>query len=73
MVVVYTLFPMAKLSFRYGNESSNREWRFHSEPLSGRREQGQGLKFSSENENFKPRMKISCVGEWLFIMKSASS
>ena len=31
---------------------------FQSKPLSGRRDQGLGLKFSSENEKLKPRMKI---------------
>ena len=28
--------------------------------------QGLGLTFSIANENFKPRMKISCVGECSF-------
>ena len=45
---------------------------FNPGPSLCRKKQGPGLKFSSENEHFKPRMKISsengflCVGEWFF-------
>ena len=37
----------------------NREWFSHSGSLSGRRKTRSGLNFSSENDNFKPRMQIS--------------
>ena len=59
----------------------NRDWFFHSEPLSGRRKkQDPGLEFSSENENFKPRMDTSrengsfvCGGMFFWFMRSSEN
>ena len=50
-----------KLSIR--NENFNREWNFHSGPSLAAEKQGLGLKFSIENEIFKPRMKTSSENE----------
>ena len=58
--------------FQSRNETFDREWFFQSDPSLAAEKQGLGLKFSIENEIFKPRMKISsendfsCVWEWFF-------
>ena len=68
-----------KIKLLMQKEIFNREWIFHSEPLSGRRKTRPGLKFSSENENFKPRMKISSAngsfvrGGMVFFMRSSEN
>ena len=56
----------------------NREWFFHSEPLSGRRKTRPGIEIAIENEKFKPRMKCSSendsfVGGRMFFVRSSEN
>ena len=50
---------MKKSSFQYRMKYSIENGFFILSPSLAAEKQGPGLKFSSENENFKPRMKIS--------------
>ena len=64
-----------KLSIR--NEIFNREWFFHSGPLSGRRKTGPGIEifnrewnFQTENEDFKREWKFRAWGNGFFMRSS---
>ena len=50
-------------SFQYGIKFSIRNGFFIPSPSPAAETQGLGLKFSSENDNFKPRMNISSENE----------
>ena len=50
--------------FQSRNEIFDREWFFQSDPSLAAEKQGLGLKFSIENEIFKPRMKISSENDF---------
>ena len=50
--------------FQSRNEIFAREWFFQSDPSLAAEKQGLGLKFSIENENVKPRMKISSENDF---------
>ena len=54
---------LKKSSFQYGMKFSIENVFFIPSPSLAAEKQGPGLKFSSENENFKPRMKISNENE----------
>ena len=55
---------MKNSRFQSRNEIFDREWFFQSDPSLAAEKQGLGLKFSIENENFKPRMKISSENDF---------
>ena len=54
---------LKKSSFQYGMKVSIKNGFFIPSPSLAAEKQGPGLKFSSENDNFKPRMKISSENE----------
>ena len=54
---------LKKSSFQYGMKFSIENGFFIQGPSLAAEKQGLGLKFSIENENFKPRMKISSENE----------
>ena len=66
-----------KIKLSIQNEIFNREWNFHSRPLSGRRKTGPGIEifnrewnFQTENEHFKREWKFRARGSGFFMRSS---